>query len=73
MRRVSDEVATPPSTVAKWIVSHGLVTLFGSVSCWQDALEAEEAVSDSHGVEEVVDELVVRGRTRQDIISRAGG
>lgn len=44
-------------------VSHGVVTLFGSVACWQDALEAEEAVSDLHGVEEVVDELVVRGRT----------
>jgi len=40
-------------------VSHGVVTLHGCVHCWQDVADAEEAVGELSGVEDVVDELVV--------------
>jgi osmotically-inducible protein OsmY len=40
-------------------ISHGVVTLHGCVDCWQDVVDAEEAVGDLPGVEDVVDELTV--------------
>jgi hypothetical protein len=36
-----------------------VVTLHGCVACWQDVVDAEEAVGDLAGVEDVIDEIVV--------------
>ena len=48
-----------PHEHIKSAVSHGVVTLHGCVKCWRDVVDAEEAVGDLPGVEDVVDELVV--------------
>ena len=48
-----------PHEHIKSSISHGVVTLHGCVECWQDVVDAEEAVGDLPGVEDVVDELVV--------------
>jgi osmotically-inducible protein OsmY len=48
-----------PRAHIKSSISHGVVTLHGSVVCWQDVVDLEEAVGDLPGVEDVVDELVV--------------
>jgi osmotically-inducible protein OsmY len=48
-----------PRAQIKSSISRGVVTLHGSVGCWQDVVDAEEAVGDLPGVEDVVDELVV--------------
>lgn len=46
-------VAVPHAHI-KSSISHGVVILHGSVGCWQDVLDAEEAVGDVRGVEDVV-------------------
>jgi osmotically-inducible protein OsmY len=48
-----------PHEHIKSSISHGVVTLHGCVQCWQDVVDAEEAVGELPGVEDVVDELVV--------------
>ena len=48
-----------PHEHIKSSISHGVVTLHGCVECWQDVVDAEAAVGDLPGVEDVVDELVV--------------
>jgi len=48
-----------PHEHIKSSITHGVVTLHGCVHCWQDVVDAEEAVGDLPGVEDVVDELVV--------------
>ncbi|HEY1296934.1 MAG TPA: BON domain-containing protein [Chloroflexota bacterium] len=48
-----------PQEHIKSSTSHGVVTLHGCVGCWQDVVDAEEAVGDLSGVEDVIDELVV--------------
>jgi osmotically-inducible protein OsmY len=47
------------NTAIKTCVSHGVVALRGSVDSWQSAVEAEAAVGELPGVQEVVDELTV--------------
>jgi osmotically-inducible protein OsmY len=43
----------------KSCVSHGIVTLHGTVDSWHDVVDAEEAVGSLEGVQDVVDEVVV--------------
>jgi osmotically-inducible protein OsmY len=48
-----------PHAHIKSSISHGVVTLHGCVGSWQDVVDAEEAVGDLPGVDDVVDELLV--------------
>lgn len=41
-------------------VSHGVVTLHGKANSWRDVAEAEEAAAEITGVQDVVDEILVR-------------
>jgi osmotically-inducible protein OsmY len=59
VRRTLELHSRVPHAHIKSSISHGVVTLHGCVECWEDVVDAEEAVSDLPGVEDVVDELTV--------------